>query len=96
MHNSAFNSLDSDLQKFEDALRKIGASDWYLRNTKRAEYRQQKIDEMYKTLADVLGQENMVPEWQAAISRSSQVGWAINCPRVLINPQQPLKPSSPM
>jgi hypothetical protein len=58
------NSLDSDLQKFEGALRKIGASDWYLRNAERAEDRQQKIDEMYKTFADVLGQQNMGPEWQ--------------------------------
>jgi len=58
------NDLDSDLQKFEGALRKIGASDWYLRNAERAEDRQQKIEEMYKTLADVLGQENMGPEWQ--------------------------------
>jgi hypothetical protein len=58
------NSLDSNLQKFEGALRKIGASDWYLRNAEGAKDRQQKIDEMYKIFADVLGKESMGPEWQ--------------------------------
>ena len=58
------NSLASDLEKFEGALRRIGASDWYMRNVDGAEDRQEKINEMYKTFADVLGQETIGPSWQ--------------------------------
>jgi hypothetical protein len=55
--------LDNKLQDFERALRTIGAADWFLRNTDRHESRQEKIDEMYKTFANVLGKENMGATW---------------------------------
>jgi hypothetical protein len=56
--------IDSVLQKFEVALRNIGANDWFLRNAGADTPRQKQIDEMYKTFADVLGKEHMGETWQ--------------------------------
>nr|WP_315495165.1 hypothetical protein [uncultured Rhodoferax sp.] len=57
--------LDVSLQKFERALREIGANDWYLKNSERPSDRQDRVNSLYKTFADVLGEENMgASEWQ--------------------------------
>jgi hypothetical protein len=57
--------IKTNLEQFEGALRKIGANDMYLRTAGGAEDRQQRIAEMYKTFADVMGKERMgAAEWK--------------------------------
>ncbi len=52
--------LEKDLESFESALRSIGANAGYVYNTSGTEDRQQKLDAMYQTFAEVMGFE----EWQ--------------------------------
>jgi hypothetical protein len=56
--------IEADLEIFEAALRKIGATAGYLQNAIAAQDRQEKIDTMYKTFADVLGARWMGSEWE--------------------------------
>ena len=55
--------IESDLELFESALRKIGANAGYLKSTTNATDRQERIAEMYKTFADVMGSKWMGTEW---------------------------------
>jgi len=52
--------VEKDLETFESALRRIGASAGYIRDDPSAEDRQQRLDEMYQTFAEVMGFE----KWQ--------------------------------
>jgi hypothetical protein len=56
--------IEADLEIFEAALRNIGATAGYLQNAIEAKDRQEKINTMYKTFADVLGARWMGTEWQ--------------------------------
>jgi hypothetical protein len=55
--------MELDLALFESALRKIGAHAGYLQSTKNASDSQQRIAEMYKIFADVMGSKWMGAEW---------------------------------
>lgn len=57
-------SIEGNLEKFEAALRSIGAADHYVRVAHPGEGRQKQLNEMYKTFADVLGSKHMGPAWQ--------------------------------
>lgn len=52
--------IETELETFEAALRRIGATAGYVYGTSSAEDRQQKLDAMYRTFAEVMGFE----EWQ--------------------------------
>ena len=54
------SKLEKDLEVFESALRRIGADAGYVYNTTDADDRQQKLNAMYKTFAEVMGFE----EWR--------------------------------
>ena len=54
------SELEKDLETFESALRRIGANAGYVYGTSSGEHRQQKLDAMYQTFAQVMGFE----EWQ--------------------------------
>ncbi len=54
--------LETELDKFESSLRKIGARAGYVHGTPDAEDRQNSIEVMYKTFAEVVG----LGEWQGA------------------------------
>lgn len=52
--------LEMDLETFESALRRIGADAGYVRDTPSAKDRQQRLDAIYRTFAEVMGFE----EWE--------------------------------
>lgn len=52
--------IETELEAFEAALRRIGATAGYVYGTSGAEDKQQKLDAMYRTFAEVMGFE----EWQ--------------------------------
>jgi hypothetical protein len=52
--------LEKDLEVFESALRRIGADASYVYSATNADDRQQKLDAMYRTFAEVMGFE----KWQ--------------------------------
>lgn len=58
--------IERDLGAFEAALRSIGANEGYLRSTSSAADRQERIDEMYKTFADVMGSKLMGSTWNGS------------------------------
>lgn len=82
--------LDSILQRFEGALRKVGANDWFLRNVGPGEPRQKQIEEMYKTFADILGQENMGNDsWQGqALSEDVAISGVIQGLRAVLGTEE--------
>lgn len=55
--------IEDELELFESALRRIGANAHYIRMTPKAEDHSQRIAEMYKTFADVMGSKLMGAEW---------------------------------
>jgi hypothetical protein len=55
--------IESDLELFESALRRIAANATYLRNATDAADREQRIAAMYKAFADVMGPKYMGAEW---------------------------------
>lgn len=55
--------IEEDLELFESALRKIGANAHYVKIAPQAEDHGQRIAEMYKTFADVMGSKLMGSEW---------------------------------
>ncbi|MDI1302670.1 MAG: hypothetical protein PSX71_12250 [bacterium] len=55
--------IETDLELFESALRNIGANAGYIRNTANTIGRQERVAEMYKTFASVMGSKWMGTEW---------------------------------
>ncbi len=54
------SKVETELETFESALRRIGANAGYVRDAPSAEDRQQRLNAMYRTFAEVMGFE----EWQ--------------------------------
>ncbi|WP_442776171.1 hypothetical protein [Sphaerotilus montanus] len=78
-------TIEADLEKFEYALRTIGANEIYLRSTSDTEDRQQRIELVYKTLAEVLGRKHMGAEWKGeTLSEERAVGMVIQRLRTIL------------
>jgi hypothetical protein len=56
--------LESRLDPFEKALRRIGAADFVSRQFPSSEGHQQRTNEMFRYFAEVLGTEHMGKEWE--------------------------------
>lgn len=81
--------IEFNLEQFEGALRKIGANDIYLKTAGGAEDRQQRIAEMYKTFADVMGKERMGAKWKGEkLSEELAVSMVIRRLRAILGTEE--------
>lgn len=83
-------ALEADLEKFEAALRKIGASAGLASETRGEPNYQKTVAAMYKTFADVLGQERMgSDEWEGEkLSEDRAVSMLIQRLRTILGTEE--------